>query len=107
MILNTLIVAFQQTWLIEGNSGQEGSEDEANMAFCPTAPVPVKNILTRVKSDEQGAAADTPIFHICSQFHHRMKVDILIPAKGLDCRLSIRTCKKINQAVKDISLSRL
>lgn len=82
-----------KTWLIEGNSGQEGSEDEANMAFCPTSPVPVKNILTRVKSDEQGAAADTPIFHICSQFHHRMKVDILIPAKGLDCRLSIRTCK--------------
>ena len=76
------------------NSGQEGSEAGSSMAFCTTAPVPVKNILTQVKSDEDGAASNTPSFYICSQPNHRMKVDILMPAKGLDCRLSIRTCKE-------------
>ena len=75
------------------NSGQESSEAGSSMAFCTTAPVPVKNILTQVKSDEDGAS-NTPSFHICYQSYHRMKVDILMPAKGLDCRLSIRTCKE-------------
>ena len=79
---------------MEENSGQEGSEEGSNMAFCTTAPVPVKNILTQVKSNEDGAASNTPSFYICSQPHHRMKVDILMPAKGLDCRLLIRTCKE-------------
>ena len=85
---------YQQAWIMEENSGQEGSEAGSSMAFCTTAPVPVKNILTQVKSNEEGAASNTPKFYICSQPHHRMKVDILMPAKGLDCRLLIRTCKE-------------
>ncbi|XP_044174207.1 uncharacterized protein LOC114958012 [Acropora millepora] len=82
-----------KTWIMEENSGQEGSEAGSSMAFCKTAPVPVRNILTQVKSNEEGAASNTPIFYICSQPRLRMKVDILMPAKGLDCRLLIRTWK--------------
>ena len=89
------MVAYKQAWLIEETSG-EGSEAESSMAFSRTAPkhVPVKNILTTVQSHEQGETSNEPCFHICSDFHHRMKVDILMPSKGLDCRLSIRTCKE-------------
>ncbi|KAK2558337.1 hypothetical protein P5673_019474 [Acropora cervicornis] len=82
-----------KAWIMEENSGQEGSEAGSSMTFCTTAPVPVKNILTQVKSNEEGAASNTPKFYICSQPHHRMKVDILMPTKGLDCRLLIRTLK--------------
>ncbi|XP_067034569.1 uncharacterized protein [Acropora muricata] len=82
-----------KAWIMEENSGQEGSEAGSSMTFCTTAPVPVKNILTQVKSNEEGAASNTPIFYICSQPRLRMKVDILMPAKGLDCRLLIRTCE--------------
>ena len=85
---------YQQAWIMEENSGQEGSEAGSNMTFCTTSPVPVRNILTQVKANEEGAASNTPIFYICSQPRHRMKVDILMPAKGLDCRLLIRTCKE-------------
>ena len=85
---------YQQAWIMEENSGQEGSEAGSSMKFCTTAPVPVRNILTQVKSNEEGAASTTPKFYICSQPHLRMKVDILMPAKGLDCRLLIRTCKE-------------
>ena len=84
----------QQAWLIEDDAAEGGSEAAAPMTFSRNAPVPVKNVLTRVQPDEQGDASNTPCFHICSQFHNRLKVDILIPSKGLDCRLSIRTCKK-------------
>ena len=76
------------------NSGQEGSQAGSSMAFCTTAPIPVKDIVKQVKRNEEGAASKTPSFYICSQFHTRMKVDILMPAKGLDCRLLIRTCKE-------------
>lgn len=81
-----------KAWLIKEDAPEE-SEAAAPMAFSRTAPIPVKNVLTRVQSDERGETSNTPCFHICSQFHSRMKVDILIPSKGLDCRLSIRTCK--------------
>jgi len=75
-------------------SGQEGGDTGSSMVFCTTAPTTVRNILTRVKSNEDGAASNKPSFHICYRSHHRLKVDILMPAKGLDCRLSIRTCKE-------------
>ena len=84
----------QQTWLIEDDAAEGGSEAAAPMKFSRNASVSVKNVLTRVQPDEQGDASNKPYFHICSQFHDRLKVDILIPSKGLDCRLSIRTCKK-------------
>ncbi|XP_015754358.1 PREDICTED: uncharacterized protein LOC107334005 isoform X2 [Acropora digitifera] len=80
-----------KTWIMKENYGQEGSEAGSSMAFCKTAPVPVRNILTQVKSNEEGAASNTPIFYICSQPRLRMRVDILMPAKDLDCRLLIRT----------------
>ena len=79
---------------MEENTGQGGSKAGSNMAFCTTAPIPVKSIIKQVKSNGDGAVCNTPTFHICSQFHTRMKADILMPAKGLDCRLSIRTCKE-------------
>jgi len=82
-----------KAWIMEENTGQGGSKAGSNMAFRTTAPIPVKNIIKQVKSNEDGAVCNTPSFHICSQFHTRMKVDILMPAKGLDCRLSIRTCE--------------
>ncbi|XP_020632537.1 uncharacterized protein LOC110069365 [Orbicella faveolata] len=82
-----------KAWLTEEHSQAEGAK-AASLAFSRNAPIPVKNILTRVVSDEHAQTentSNTPCFHICSQFHHRMKVDILIPSKELDCRLSIRT----------------
>ena len=83
---------YQQAWLIEDDAQEfEGGEAAASMAFSRTAPIRVKNILTRVQSDEQGDSSNTPCFHICTQFHGRMKADIMIPSKGLDCRLLIRT----------------
>ncbi|XP_015755830.1 PREDICTED: uncharacterized protein LOC107335338 isoform X5 [Acropora digitifera] len=82
-----------KAWIMKENSGQEGGDAGSSMVFCTTAPTTVRNILTRVKSNEDGAASNKPSFHICYRSHHRMKVDILMPAKGLDCRLSIRTWK--------------
>ena len=70
-------------------------EAASSMAFSRGTPITVKNILTRVLSDERGDTSDSPCFHICSQFQTRLKVDILIPSKDLDCRLSIRTCKRV------------
>ena len=70
-------------------------EAASAMAFSRGTPVTVKNILRRVVSDERGDTSDTPCFHICSQSQTRLKVDILIPSKDLDCRLSIRTCKSV------------
>lgn len=82
-----------KAWLIEHDDGEQGSaESQSNMAFSASAPVPVKNVLSQVLCNE-GDTSSAPCFHICSPFHHHMKVDILMPAKGLDCRLSIRTCK--------------
>ena len=83
-----------QAWLIE--EGEEENNGSSSLAFSRRAPIPVKNILTRVVSDEHSQTEDAsskPCFHICSKFHQRMKVDILILSKGFDCRLSIRTCK--------------
>ncbi|XP_067034553.1 uncharacterized protein [Acropora muricata] len=82
-----------KAWIMKENSGQEGGDAGSGMVFCTTAPTTVRNILTRVRSNEDGAASNTPSFHICYRSHHRMKVDILMPAKDLDCRLSIRTWK--------------
>ena len=85
-----------QAWLIEEHSDDKGA-GASSLAFSRNAPITVKNILKRVLSDEQtGDTSNTPCFHICSQFHHRMKVDILILSKGVDCRLTIRTCKEYN-----------
>ena len=74
---------------------EDVGEAASSMAFSRRTPIAVKNILTRVLSDERGDTSDTPCFHICSQFQTRLKVDVLIPSKDLDCRLSIRTCKKV------------
>lgn len=79
-------------WLTEPE-GEEVGEAASSMAFSRRTPITVKNILTRVMSDEQGDTSDTPCFHICSQFQSRLRADILIPSQDLDCRLSIRTCK--------------
>ena len=98
-IKNCYSATYQQAWIMKENSGQEGGDAGSSMVFCTTAPTTVRNILTRVKSNEDGAASNKPSFHICYRSHHRMKVDILMPAKGLDCRLSIRTCK---ETIKDI-----
>ncbi len=91
-------VVTTQAWLIKENSQDEGAGACASsLAFSRSAPVPVKNILTRVLSEEHaqtGDTSNTPCFHICSEFYPRMRVEILILSKGFDCRLSIRTCKK-------------
>ena len=97
-VKNVYSATYQQAWIMKENSGQEGGDAGSGMVFCTTAPTTVRNILTRVKSNEDGAASNKPSFHICYRSHHRMKVDILMPAKGLDCRLSIRTCK---ETIKD------
>ena len=70
-------------------------ETASAMAFSRRTPITVKNILTRVLSDERGDTSDTPCFHICSRSQNRLNVDILIPSKDLDCRLSIKTCKRV------------
>ena len=79
-------------WLTEPE-GEEVGEAASSLAFSRRTPITVKNILTRVMSDEQGDSSETPCFHICSQFQSRLRADILIPSQDLDCRLSIRTCK--------------
>ena len=70
-------------------------EAASAMAFSRRTPITVKNILTRVLSDERGDTSDTPCFHICSRSQTRLKVDIVIPSKDLDCSLSIKTCKRV------------
>ncbi|CAH3144164.1 unnamed protein product [Porites lobata] len=80
-----------KVWLTEPE-GEEAGEAASSMAFSRRTPITVKNIRTRVMSDEQGDTSDTPCFHICSQFQSRLRADILIPSQDLDCRLSIRTC---------------
>ena len=81
---------------------EEQSEEEgataSSVVFSRSAPtcIPVKNVLTRMLSEEEtGDTSNTPCFHMCAQFHQRMKADILIPSKGFDCRLLIRTCELI------------
>ena len=96
---NCCSATYQQAWIMEENTGQGDSKAGSNMVFCTTAPIRVKNIIKQVKSNDDGAVCNTPSFHICSQFHTRMKVDILMPAKGLDCRLSIRTCKETMKVI--------
>ncbi|XP_022803029.1 uncharacterized protein LOC111340448 isoform X1 [Stylophora pistillata] len=84
-----------KVWLEEEHSKEEGAA-EPSLVFSRFAPIPVKNVLTRVLSEEEtGDTSDTPNFHMCSQFHHRMRAEILMPSKGFDCRLSIRTCSNI------------
>jgi len=102
--LMLLVCCKCQAWLIKEDAPEE-SEAAAPMAFSRTAPIPVKNVLTRVQSNEGGETSHKPCFHICSQFHSRMKVDILIPSKGLDCRLSIRTCKKTTREKSEQKLT--
>ena len=80
-----------QVWLIEKELGTEGG----TLAFRRSAPLPVRNSLTQILPDEHsGDASDSPIFHICDTFHQRMKLDILMPSVGFDCRLKIRTCEE-------------
>ena len=91
---------------------EEHSEDEGatapSLMFSRNAPIPVKSVLTRVSSeDETGSTSNEPCFHMCSQFQQRMRADILIPSKGFDCRLSIRTCESVKYDKKDVINSRL
>ena len=73
---------------------EEEGAAASSLVFSRSAPIAVKNVLTRVLSEEEtGDTSDTPCFHMCAQFHQRMKADILIPSKGFDCRLSIRACE--------------
>ena len=86
---------------------EEHSEDEGatapSLMFSRSAPIPVKNVLTRVSSEDQsGSTSNEPCFHMCSQFQQRMRADILIPSKGFDCRLSIRTCEAVKYDKKDV-----
>ena len=86
---------------------EEHSEDEGatapSLMFSRSAPIPVKNVLTRVSSEDQsGSTSNEPCFHMCSQFQQRMRADIMIPSKGFDCRLSIRTCESVKYDKKDV-----
>ena len=86
---------------------KEHSEDEGatvpSLMFSRNAPIPVKNVLTRVLSeDETGSTSHESCFYMCSQFQQRMRADILIPSKGFDCRLSIRTCKSVKYDKRDV-----
>ncbi|XP_066030707.1 uncharacterized protein [Pocillopora verrucosa] len=86
-----------KVWLVEEHSEDEGATAPSLM-FSRNAPIPVKSVLTRVSSeDETGSTSNEPCFHMCSQFQQRMRADILIPSKGFDCRLSIRTYPNIPQ----------
>ena len=86
---------------------KEHSEDEGatapSLMFSRNAPIPVKNVLTRVLSeDETGSTSNESCFYMCSQFQQRMRADILIPSKGFDCRLSIRTCESVKYDKRDV-----
>lgn len=86
-----------KVWLVEEHSDEEGAA-APSLVFSRSAPIIVKNVLTRVLSeDKTGSTSNEPCFHMCSQFQLRMRADILIPSKGFDCRLSIRTCPNIPQ----------
>ncbi|XP_020632584.1 uncharacterized protein LOC110069397 [Orbicella faveolata] len=81
-----------KAWLTEGAA--KGEDETTSMAFSRTAPVRVKNILTRALPDGQGDSSNAPCFYLCSQYQRKMKVDILMVSKTFDYRLLIRTCKK-------------
>ena len=86
---------------------EEHSEDEGatapSLMFSCNVPIPVKNVLTRVSSeDETRRTSNEPCFHIYSHSQQRMIADILMPSKGFDCRLSIRTCESVNYDKKDV-----
>ena len=86
---------------------EEHSEDEGatapSLMFSRNASIPVKNVLTRVLTeDETRSTSNEPCFHIYSHFQQRMIADILMPSKGFDCRLSIRTCESVNYDKKDV-----
>ena len=86
---------------------EEHSEDEGakapSLMFSHSAPIPVKNVLTRVSSeDETGSTSKEPRFYMCSQFQKRMIADIFMPSKGFDCRLSIRTCESEKYDKRDV-----
>ncbi|PFX14685.1 uncharacterized protein LOC111344482 isoform X1 [Stylophora pistillata] len=86
-----------KAWLVKEHSEEEGTA-APSLVFSRSAPITVKNVLTRVLSeDKTGSTSNEPCFHMCSQFQQRMRADILIPSKGFDCRLSIRTCPNIPQ----------
>lgn len=86
-----------KVWLIEKEPGTE-DPSACSLAFRRSAPLPVRNSLTQILPDEHsGDASDSPIFHICDTFHQRMKLDILMPSVGFDCRLKIRTFPKFPQ----------
>ena len=86
---------------------EEHSEDEGatapSLMFSCNASIPVKNVLTRVLTeDETRSTSNEPCFHIYSHSQQRMIADILMPSKGFDCRLSIRTCESVNYDKKDV-----
>ena len=86
---------------------EEHSEDEGatapSLMFSRNASIPVENVLTRVLTeDETRRTSNEPCFHIYSHFQQRMIADILMPSKGFDCRLSIRTCESVNYDKKDV-----
>ena len=86
---------------------EEHSEDKGatapSLMFSRNASIPVKNVLTRVLTeDETRSTSNEPYFHTYSHSQQRMIADILIPSKGFDCRLSIRTCESVNYDKKDV-----
>ncbi|CAH3113247.1 unnamed protein product [Pocillopora meandrina] len=91
-----------KAWLVKEHSEDEGATAPSLM-FSRNAPIPVKNVLTRVLSeDETGSTSNESCFYLCSQFQQRMRADILIPSKGFDCRLSIRTCESVKYDKRDV-----
>ncbi|PFX17723.1 hypothetical protein AWC38_SpisGene17925 [Stylophora pistillata] len=83
-----------KVWLIEKEPGTEGAST-SSLGFRRSTPLPVRNALTQVLPNEHsGDASNSPSFHICDTFHQRMKLDILMPSAGFDCRLKIRTFPK-------------
>ena len=78
---------------MEEHCEEEGATAPSLM-FSRSAPIPVKNVLTRVLSeDETVGTSNEPCFLMCSQYQQRMRADILIPSLGFDCRLLIRSCE--------------
>ena len=67
------------------------------MAFSRSAPFSVMSVMSHALPDEQGDSPHTPCFYMCSQTQQRLKADIVMPSKECDCRLFVKTCKKLTE----------
>ena len=84
----------QQAWLTEKDDGEQEGDGSTSLAFSRSAPFCVMNVMSHLLPDEQGASSHKPCFYMCSQAQQRLEADIIVPSKGCDCRLFVKTCKK-------------